>query len=130
MAQPFLLLITHWILVLYGNIIVPYEFSPILVDFNHAQSYCKQTYNSSLAQVFTSQQIEIVSKLCAFNGIANCWISSKISNNYTHPISNEYCLEITANVNTTQSKLNNIACNLFRHPICNIAESNGLLNRY
>eukprot|EP01084_Bolivina_argentea_P061734 112859_1 len=124
----------RFILVLSLNIVIAYKCLPILLDFNDAITYCHETYNSSLVTIFTSKQIETVSNLCALNGISNCWVElnhhqlmAKNNTNIiywkqydSHYLDNDYCIEISKNINETRNELNKIPCDVLRHPICNV----------
>eukprot|EP01084_Bolivina_argentea_P061735 112861_1 len=109
----------RFILVLSLNIVIAYKCLPILLDFNDA---------------ITSKQIETVSNLCALNGISNCWVElnhhqlmAKNNTNIiywkqydSHYLDNDYCIEISKNINETRNELNKIPCDVLRHPICNV----------
>ncbi len=131
-----------------------YALSTVPIAFNDAISYCSETYKSSLATIFTSQQNHIVLELCATNGTNNCWIGlhkqinnngndwywihNNITTNFTQwstTSNNESCAEMIVNTHTVndhlvfQGEWNKIPCNVMRYPICNApTESIGLYN--
>eukprot|EP01084_Bolivina_argentea_P003078 5752_1 len=120
------------------HVVNPYRLSLDVVNFNDAISYCEETYNSTIATIFTLTQIEIASSLCVSNSMSGCWIrlnnaSQNISANVEwHSIQHnqaqlldDQCVEIIAK---SQTKWFYTGCNHYnlRHPICDDPKANKL----